>query len=456
MFVTPTIRLARALGAGGMGSVWVADHLALHTEVVVKFMAADLAWSADAVARFSREAAMAAQVRSPHVVQMLDHGATKDGRPFIVMELLDGCDLAKHLRVRGGRIPLDEAAQIVAQVAKALARAHERGVVHRDIKPDNVFLCDHGTGELFVKILDFGVAKAKQAGVSPLAGGTESGAMVGTPYYMSPEQIFGSPVDLKTDLWSLGVVAYEAVTGARPFQASTVGALAIAIHSSPLPIPSALVPELPPAFDRWFARACARDPSERFGSAKELADALANVVRTEAPPPAVTPQPASSEGIVDFVLAATTAMPPSDASAIDGGVGFTTGARGRARRHVARDRIVVTALVFGALIGGIAFWRSTQRAAALPATASPDVVTAPAEIANAPLAPSGPTAEPSASAADASAPVDMPRAPASSGPPSPTARATSAASAAGAIKPAPRITPSATPARDSGKSDDIF
>jgi serine/threonine-protein kinase len=285
--VTPTIHLVRCLGQGGMGSVWIADHLALHTQVVVKFMAAQLVASGDAVERFSREAAAAAQVKSPHVVQMLDHGITPTGVPFIVMELLEGRDLAKHLAQRGGRLPLAEIADIVGQAAKALARAHERGIVHRDIKPENIFLCDVGSGELFVKILDFGIAKA--AADSTLSGGTKTGATLGTPYYMSPEQMVGArTIDARADLWSLGVVVYQCVLGNRPFEAETFGALAVMIHTAQIPTPSCTDPTLPAAFDAWFLHACARDPAARFSSARELADALAAVARAAPWAPAAT------------------------------------------------------------------------------------------------------------------------------------------------------------------------
>jgi eukaryotic-like serine/threonine-protein kinase len=285
-FVTPTIRLVRCLGAGGMGSVWVADHLALRTQVVVKFMAAELAASADAIERFGREAAAAAQVKSPHVVQMLDHGVTPDGVPFIAMELLEGRDLSKHL-IERGRLSLAETADIVGQVAKALGRAHERGIVHRDIKPENIFLCDIGGTELFVKILDFGIAKSSDA--NALSGGTRTGAMVGTPYYMSPEQLMGSRLlDPRTDLWALGVVVYQCVLGQRPFDAETFGALAIMIHSGELPQPSLVDPSLPRAFDDWFARVCARNPDARFTTAREFADSLLAVARSGAWGPPVS------------------------------------------------------------------------------------------------------------------------------------------------------------------------
>jgi serine/threonine protein kinase len=279
-YITPTVRLVRQLGQGGMGSVWVADHLALRTQVVVKFMAERLASDAVSVARFTREAAAAAQIKSPHVVQVFDHGVTPQGIPFIVMELLEGNDLGHHLKQRNGFLSPQELASILWQVAKALGKAHERGIVHRDIKPENIFLCDGGSGETFVKLLDFGIAKGGEV----LSNATSTGAVMGTPYYMSPEQMVGAKnVDFRSDLWSLGVVAYQALTGTRPFDGDTYGALAIAIHSAPLVPPTKINPNLPPSLDAWFAKACARDPNERFGSAKELAESFAAAVSGKAP-----------------------------------------------------------------------------------------------------------------------------------------------------------------------------
>jgi serine/threonine protein kinase len=316
--VTRTIRLVRPLGAGGMGSVWIADHLALRTQVVVKFMATELTASADALERFGREAAAAAQVKSPHVVQMLDHGVTPEGIPFIAMELLEGRDLSKHLLQRG-RLSMIETAEIVAQVAKALTRAHERGIVHRDIKPENLFLCDVGGTELFVKILDFGIAKG--GGANALSGGTRTGAMIGTPYYMSPEQMMGSRhLDPRADLWALGVVVYQCVLGQRPFDAETVGALAVMIHSGELPRPSFVDPTIPRPFDDWFARACARNPEARFATAKELADGLVAVARGEPwiPPVLATtplrPQPTDPNRSTHGVMGLASGTQPSQSS----------------------------------------------------------------------------------------------------------------------------------------------
>ncbi len=202
---------------------------------------------------------------------MFDHGVTPDGDAYIVMEMLEGRDLAAHLSAHGPMAPADVAA-LVAQVAKALGKAHQVGVIHRDIKPDNIFLCDADGGELFVKLLDFGIAKRDQYLVSGSA--TTTGAVVGTPYYMSPEQIVGDKeIDARTDIWSLGVVAFEAMTGRRPFEGTTVGAITLAIHTGTRRITDHL-PTAPAALDEWFAKTCARDPKERFQTPREVSQAL--------------------------------------------------------------------------------------------------------------------------------------------------------------------------------------
>ena len=306
MMVTQNVRLVRPLSEGGMGSVWVADHLALHTAVVVKFMTRDLAANPEARSRFSREAAATAQVKSPHVVQTLDHGITDDGRPYIVMELLEGRDLSSHLEA-SGRMSPREVAFVVSQLSRALDRAHARGIVHRDIKPENIFLCDSGDGEIFVKLLDFGIAKAN---IPKLDGSTKTGSLFGTPFYMSPEQLVGAKeIDFHSDLWSLGVVAFEAMTGKKPFEAETVGGIAVKAHTDPLPKPSTHVPDLPSAIDGWFAKACARDPQARFGSAKEMAEALSAAASGDAPVPRIVVAPGSSpyEARAQTVRAATDA-----------------------------------------------------------------------------------------------------------------------------------------------------
>ena len=294
MLLSPTIRLVRPLGAGGMGSVWVADHLALRIQVVVKLIADALLSSRSAMDRFAREASAAAQVKSPHVVQMLDYGVTQDGTPYIVMELLEGHDLGEELK-RVGRIPLARFVSLFEQTASALARAHERGVVHRDVKPENIFLCDVGQSERFVKVLDFGIAKG--TGSTGESAHTRTGAAVGTPYYMSPEQIDAAAVDHRADLWALGVVAFQALTGTRPFQGETYLAIAMAVNKGATFAPSQYERSLPPAVDAWYFRACARDIRQRFTSATEMAQAL-SAAAASAAVPAASP----SQSVGQFVV----------------------------------------------------------------------------------------------------------------------------------------------------------
>ena len=268
-------RLIRPIGHGSQASVWVAEHLALTTTVAVKLIDPELAKKESARERFRREATAAAQLRSAHVVQILDHGIEGD-QPFIVMELLDGEDLFERLTHRT-RISLRETSKVVTQVARALTRAHAAGIVHRDLKPENIFLVPNDDDEV-VKVLDFGVAKFKDGGKAAMQR-TGLGTLIGTPHYMSPEQVKGiSEIDYRADLWALGVIAFQCVTGELPFDSEGVGDLLIKISIGDIPVPSKIFPSLPANFDAWFLRACDRDPAKRFQSAREMAVALGGVV----------------------------------------------------------------------------------------------------------------------------------------------------------------------------------
>lgn len=264
-----------------MGVLWVAQHRALGNEVVVKFLREELADDPSAARKIAREAAAAARVKSPHVVQILDHGVA-DGTPFVVMELLEGADLRTHLEARGPLSPA-ETIQIVSQLAKALNRTHAAGIVHRDVKPSNIFLLN-SEPEIFVKLLDFGLA---QRSVSSEGSSTATQHCAGTPPYMSPEQIMGTHVDGRSDVWSLGVVAFQCLTGKRPFEGETLGAVALAVHSASFPRMRDTRPELPAEVDEWFARACARSLDARFSSATEAAEGLARALG-QAPASAVS------------------------------------------------------------------------------------------------------------------------------------------------------------------------
>jgi serine/threonine-protein kinase len=271
--VTPNVRLVRELGVGGMGSVWVAKHLSLETDVAVKFISQSLAKQEPSlVTRFKREAALAAKIDSPHVVRIFDHGVSEDGTPYIVMELLKGKSLADELDERG---PLDtrSARLVLTQLAQVLSTAHRLGIVHRDIKPDNIFLIDSDY-DVFVKVLDFGIAKRiEKADKKSFV--TSSGAMVGTLEYMSPEQIIdASDVDFRADLWSLAVVAYHALTGEPPFMDPSQFKLCTKICQSQYSPATTEQPSLPPAIDAWFARALHVEPDARFDSARDMVDAL--------------------------------------------------------------------------------------------------------------------------------------------------------------------------------------
>jgi serine/threonine protein kinase len=250
-----------------MGSVWAAEHLALRSRVAVKVIDNSLVGNRNALLRFEQEARAAATLRSAHVVQVLDFGVDA-GNPYLVMELLEGESLATRLATRGALSAL-ETWTVVSHVAHAMSRAHAQGFVHRDLKPDNVFLIEDVEG-LLVKVLDFGVAKTL---VGPTMGLTATGALLGTPRYASPEQAEGKPVDVRSDLWSLGVVTFECLTGELPFDAQSLPAILSAICFDPIVVPSALA-RVPVGFDAWFARAVQRDRARRFQSAKEMAEEL--------------------------------------------------------------------------------------------------------------------------------------------------------------------------------------
>jgi eukaryotic-like serine/threonine-protein kinase len=309
--VTHNIRLARKLGDGGMGTVWLADHLGLGSQVVIKFMSPALARDERWTERFRREAELAARVRHPHVVQIFDHGVTSDGVPFIVMELLEGHDLGQEIWDRGCLLP-GEVSTIVVQVAKALQRVHELGFVHRDVKPENIFLCDLGSGEIFIKLLDFGIAKTRHDETSSL---TSTGVTMGTPYYMSPEVIVSAKnVDQKTDLWALAVVAFEALTGQRPFLGETIAAVALQLHADERPRATKIVPSLPAEIDEWFARALSRNPEDRFPEARAMARAFAAIlppIRNSFTPDAIAPFSTTGRRDETAPVATTQAIEPA-------------------------------------------------------------------------------------------------------------------------------------------------
>ena len=254
-----------------MGSVWLATHLGLGIPCAVKFVEGEWRRQPEMVTRFEREAKVEAQLRSPHVVHVLDHGVWQ-GTPYIAMEYLQGESVASRLE-RVGRLDAASTHRLVAHVARALTRAHAIGIVHRDLKPENVFLVPDDDGEI-AKVLDFGVAKWNTDWA--VNNVTKTGLLVGTPLYMSPEQARGTrDIDFRADLWSLAVITFQAMTGSLPFLSEGLGDLLAKIMFEPIPLPSSIVPYLPLEFDAWWERASSRDITKRFQSAKELSDSLA-------------------------------------------------------------------------------------------------------------------------------------------------------------------------------------
>ncbi len=300
-------RLVEELGRGGMGSVWRAVDLELDAPAAVKLIEPELVQSSEAVARFKREAKAAAAIRSTHVVQIFGYGVD-NGIPYIAMELLKGESLAQRLE-RVHKLSPADTAYILGQVARALGLAHKHGIIHRDMKPDNVFLVREDDAEV-CKVLDFGIAR--HPGGLDDSGGlkTKTGAVLGTPYYMSPEQATAKPVDHLTDIWSYGVIAAECITGKRPFESDSVGGLFSAICMEPIVAPSQLDP-VPAGFDAWFAKAAARDKSARFQTIKEAAERLELVCGRPSGRPSAVSVPAEQGGTV---LSSGVARPGAAAS----------------------------------------------------------------------------------------------------------------------------------------------
>lgn len=314
-------RLLAKLGRGGMGAVWRAEHEALRVPVAVKLLLPELVESAEARKRFKREAQAAVDLflSTKHVVQVLDYGidrgipGSERGIPFIAMELLSGEDLAQRL-ARVGRLEPVALCSVLSQVGRAIALAHARGIVHRDLKPANIFLTqDRDTGQELVKVLDFGIARFESQSLDPSSIETRTGAVLGSPWYMSPEQISGrGSVDKRTDVWALGVIAFEALTGQRPFEAGNVGALAIVICTETPVVPSRVAP-VPSGFDAWFFQAVARDPDERFQSMAAAVNALMHACgvvedRVSVPGGSQLPE-AALEGSRRVVVEDTVAVP---------------------------------------------------------------------------------------------------------------------------------------------------
>lgn len=290
-------RICQRIGLGGMSQVYRAEHTTITRQLAIKVLSGEFTKRPDVVVRFLQEARAASQVAHEHIVEVTDFGETDDGRPFIVMEHLEGESLAATLLAEGP-LSWERTQAVLLQILAALQAAHSRRVIHRDMKPGNCFRIErHGT-EDFIKVLDFGIAKVLRedgTGISLTAQGT----VMGTPDYMSPEQCRGTKVDPRADLYALGVMAYEMLSGKLPFAAKhPVDVMHMHVFEVPPPI-AEVAPdvEVPPGVMKIVQRAMAKEPDDRYDSAAAFASAVRAIDPLAAKPPAARPEAGLFNGL---------------------------------------------------------------------------------------------------------------------------------------------------------------
>ena len=396
-------RVLRVLGQGGMGAVYEAEHTGTGRRVAVKVINADMAQKTEMVLRFQREARVAGSIETPHIVQVLDTGTDPtSGTVYMVMEFLRGEDLQQLIK-RLGRVPPLTALRLIGQACIGLGKAHAAGVIHRDIKPANLFLCVQEGSPVTVKVVDFGIAKIMvEPGSGDEAGLTRTGGMLGSPLYMSPEQATGrKTIDHRTDVWSLGVVLYQALSGRVPHLAETLGALIMAICSEPVPPLQSVAPWVPTEIAEIVHRSLAPDPSARFSSMAALLQAIQQLVPdrlsvdvaelvplTEAELAQVALRPLIvSAGAGQVAVTVAVAVTAASAPALGGSQGAST-ASGQAALSVSqgtpggpgkgRSRLAPALAITVALGGGLAAYAFAGRTAVVAPASDPVVTTAPA------------------------------------------------------------------------------
>ena len=282
-------RVARLLGIGGMGRVYKGVHPTIGSRVAIKVLSRECSDRRELVERFFSEAKAVNLIRHESIVNVLDLATLPDGRPYIIMEYLDGAPLAsivEHSVTHRKPMPLGGLARLAVEVLDALGAAHAKGIVHRDLKPDNIFVTPSGRP----KVLDFGIAKLSDVGASA----TRTGSLLGTPHYMSPEQAAGKPVDHRADIYAIGVILFECATGQKPFQADSLFDLLRQHVEAPPPSPRVLRPDLSIGFEGLILTALAKSPDERFASAQAMSMALQHAT-AELPPEQWTPILGSGE-----------------------------------------------------------------------------------------------------------------------------------------------------------------
>ncbi len=306
-------RIVRKVGEGGIGLVFEATHVYIHKQVALKLLRKQPAASEEAVQRLHREARATSAIGHPNIVKIEDFGVTADDSVFLAMEWLEGESL--EARIERGPLSLDGALVVVEQVCRGLDAAHQTGVIHRDLKPDNIFLVPADDGEQ-AKILDFGLAKLEAAGDPKL---TRTGTFVGTPYYIAPEQAAGAAVDSRCDIYALGVILYELTTGTLPFTAdSAMGIINQHLGVDPEP-PRERAPArgIPESLDALIIRCLAKDPDERFSTARALGEALAAVRAELRDRSGAARRPEGGLSPTEIGLAATLAQPPAAGARVE-------------------------------------------------------------------------------------------------------------------------------------------
>ena len=269
-------RVDRVLGSGAMGVVLAARHLGLDARVAIKLLRPHMLEHEDAIARFAREAQAAARILSEHVARVLDVGTLEDGAPYIVMEFLEGIDLQQWVEERGP-LPVDQAVDFLLQAGEAVAEAHAMGIVHRDLKPSNLFCANRPNGALCIKVLDFGISKVSATGSSgPSMSMTSTATLMGTPLYMSPEQMGSSRgVDARTDIWSLGIILFELLTGKVPFSGESLPEVCLKVTSHSPPPLRRFRTDVPADVEAALMRCLEKDRLNRWATVAELCSAIA-------------------------------------------------------------------------------------------------------------------------------------------------------------------------------------
>ncbi|HEV3191704.1 MAG TPA: serine/threonine-protein kinase [Polyangiaceae bacterium] len=268
-------RVERVLGIGGMGIVVAAHHVQLDTKVAIKFLLPSMLRNQEVIGRFAREARAAVKITSEHVARVFDVGTLETGAPYMVMEFLEGGDLGTWLQERGP-LPVEQAIDFVLQASVAVADAHGVGIVHRDLKPANLFCVRRSDGTQVVKVLDFGISKVSDFGSQPGMAATKTSAVMGSPLYMSPEQMQSArDVDAQTDVWALGVILYELLTGTTPFLGDSYAEVAIKVATAPFAPLRNFRPDAPSGLEAVIAKCLEKDKRLRYGNVAKLALGLA-------------------------------------------------------------------------------------------------------------------------------------------------------------------------------------